>query len=66
MGLPPSEGNITILIIVDCYSKAVIFFPLSKLLSALETTDLLMLHAFLLHGIPQDNVPDHSPQSRLK
>lgn len=64
-----SEGNITILIImiiVECYSKAVHFFPLPKLLSGLETTDLLMLHAFLLHGIPQDNVPDHSPQSGLK
>lgn len=43
----------TILIIVDCFSKAVHFVPLYKLPSALETSTLLVQHVFRLHGIPQ-------------
>lgn len=41
-GLPPSEGNTTILTIIDRFSKAVHFVPLPKLPSATETADLLM------------------------
>lgn len=61
-GLPPSEGNDTILTIVDRFSKAVHFVPLPKLPSALETANLLTLHVFRLHGIPQDIVSDRGPQ----
>lgn len=41
-GLPSFEGNTTILTIVDCFSKAIRFVPLSKLRSALETANLLI------------------------
>ncbi|CAK6981241.1 uncharacterized protein LOC108874699, partial [Scomber scombrus] len=61
-GLPPSEGNTTILTIVDRFSKSVHFVPLPKLPSALETSDLLVQHVFRLHGIPQDIVSDRGPQ----
>ncbi len=61
-GLPPSEGNDTILTIVDHFSKAVHFVPLPKLPSALETANLLVTHVFRLHGIPQDIVSDRGPQ----
>lgn len=61
-GLPPSEGNTTILTIVDRFSKMVHFIPLSKLPSALETASLLTQHVFRLHGIPQDIVSDRGPQ----
>ena len=61
-GLPPSEGNTTILTIVDHLSKAVHFIPLSKLPSALETAALLVQHVFRLHGIPLDIVSDCGPQ----
>lgn len=54
----PSEGNKTILTIVDRFSKAVHFVPLPKLPSALETANLLVQHVFHLHGIPQDIVSD--------
>ena len=57
-GLPPYEGNTTILTIVDRFSKAAHFIPLSKLLSALDTATLLIKHVFRLHGIPQDSVLD--------
>lgn len=40
IGLPPSQGNIVILTIVDCFSKAVHFVALPKLPSTLETVNL--------------------------
>ena len=61
-GLPPSDGNTVVLTIIDRFSKAVHFVPLSKLPSALETANLLVLHVFQLHGIPQDIVSDRGPQ----
>lgn len=59
--LPPSEGNTVILTIVDRFSKAVHFGPLSKLPFASETADILVLHVFRIHGIPQDIVSDRGP-----
>lgn len=61
-GLPPSEGNTTILTIIDRFSKAVHFVPLPKLPTALEATNLLVKHVFRLHGIPKDLVSDCRPQ----
>ena len=61
-GLPPSDGNTVILTLVDRFSKSVHFIPLLKLPSALETANLLVLHLFRLHGIPQDIVSDRGPQ----
>lgn len=43
----PSDGNITILTIVDRFSKTVHFVPLVKLSSALGTAQLLISHIFL-------------------
>lgn len=61
-GLPLSEGNTTILTIVDRFSKMVHFVPLPKLPSAKETAELLLCHVFRLHGLPQDLVSDRGPQ----
>lgn len=61
-GLPPSNGNDTILTIVDCFSKAVHFVTLPKLPTASATADLLVQHVFQLHGIPQDIVSVRGPQ----
>lgn len=61
-GLPPSQGNTTILTIVDRFSKSVHFVPLPKLPTALETADLLVNNVFRLHGIPSDIVSDRGPQ----
>ena len=61
-GLPPSQSNTTILTIIDRFSKSVHFVPLSKLPSALETSDILVQHVFRLHGIPQNIVSDRGPQ----
>lgn len=61
-GLPPSEGNATILTIVDRFSKSAQFVPLPKLPSAKETAELMLHHVFRLHGIPCDIVSDRGPQ----
>lgn len=57
-----SEGNNTILTIVDRFSKAVHYVPLPKLPSSLETAKLLIQHVYRLHGIPTDIVSDRGPQ----
>ena len=61
-GLPPSEGNTTILTVIDRLSKATHFIALPKLPSSRETADLLFQHVFCLHGIPADIVSDRGPQ----
>ena len=63
--LPPSDGNRTILTVVDCFSKMVHFVPLHKLPSAKETTRLVLLNVFWLHGQikdPRSRTPDQGPQ----
>lgn len=61
-GLPPSEGNTTILSIVDRFSKSAHLVPLTKLPSATETAQLLVHHVFRLHAIPSDVASDRGPQ----
>ena len=61
-GLPPSQGQTAVLSIIDRFSKAANFVPLTKLPSALETADLLVKHVFRLHDIPTEVVSDHRPQ----
>ena len=51
-----------ILTIVDRFSKAVHFIPLTKLPSASDTAQLLVTHVVRLHGIPTDIVSDRGPQ----
>src|SRR4029434_5585224 len=41
-GLPPSEGNTVILVIVDRFSKAAHFVPLPKLPTAKETAEFIL------------------------
>ena len=60
--LPPSEGNTTILTVVDRFSKMVHFVPLPKLPSAKETAEVMMRHVLLSHGFPKDVVTDQGSQ----
>ena len=61
-GLPVSDGNAVILLVVDRFSKAAHFVALPKLPSARETAQLMIDHVFKLHGLPQDVVSDRGPQ----
>ena len=56
--LPPSDGNTTILTMVDHFSRIAHFVPLSKLSSAKKTARLVLLHIFQLHGLLVDMVLD--------
>lgn len=60
--LPPSKGNITILTIVDRFSKMVQFVPMSKLPSAKEIAEAVLYNVDRLHGFPRDIVSDRGPQ----
>uniref|UniRef100_A0A3P9LW77 Gypsy retrotransposon integrase-like protein 1 n=1 Tax=Oryzias latipes TaxID=8090 RepID=A0A3P9LW77_ORYLA len=61
-GLPPSQGNMVILTVVDRFSKAVHFIPLTQLPSTTETAKILVDKVFRHHGIPSDIVSDRGPQ----
>lgn len=61
-GLPCSSNHSAILTIVDRFSKAAHFIPLSMLPFALETASLLVEHVVRLHGIPVDILSDRAPQ----
>lgn len=51
-GSSPSEGNTTVLTVVDRFSKVVHFILLLKLLSAKETAEVMLSQVFRLHGLP--------------
>lgn len=56
--LPTSHGKSVIVTVVDRFSKLAHCIPPTKLLSSLETAQLLIKHVFLIHGIPVDLVSD--------
>jgi len=58
-GLPPSHGKITILTMIDLFSKSAHFIPLFKLPSSSKTADLLINHVFCF---PFEVVSDWEPQ----
>uniref|UniRef100_A0A3Q3B2I2 Gypsy retrotransposon integrase-like protein 1 n=1 Tax=Kryptolebias marmoratus TaxID=37003 RepID=A0A3Q3B2I2_KRYMA len=61
-GLPSSEGNTTILTIVDRFSKMTHLVPLPKLPTSKELSQILAEEVFRLHGLPSDIVSDRGPQ----
>uniref|UniRef100_A0A8C7WRQ0 Gypsy retrotransposon integrase-like protein 1 n=1 Tax=Oryzias sinensis TaxID=183150 RepID=A0A8C7WRQ0_9TELE len=61
-GLPPSQGNTVILTVVDRFSKAAHFIPLTQLPTATELAEILVQNVFRHHGIPTDIVSDRGPQ----
>lgn len=61
-GLPGSQGNTTVLTVVDRFSKMIRFIALPKLPSAKETAEIMINHVFRIHGFPKDIVSDRGPQ----
>lgn len=59
--LPESQGNTTILVIIDRFSKSLHLIPLA-ILSAFATAELLFQHVFRYFGIPEEIVIDRGPQ----
>ena len=60
--LPPSQGNTTILVVVDRFSKSCRLLPLPGLPTALWTAEALFTHVFQHYGVPEDIVSDRGPQ----
>jgi transposase InsO family protein len=60
--LPPSQGNTTVLIIVDRFSKACRILPLPVLPSAMQTMEALFAHIFWHYRIPENIVSYRCPQ----
>ena len=60
--LPLSQGNTTILVDVDHFSKSCLLLPLPGLLMALQTAVALYTHVFLHYGVPEHIVSDQGPQ----
>ncbi|KAI4887348.1 hypothetical protein NFI96_002627 [Prochilodus magdalenae] len=57
-----TQGNTTILVLVDRFSKACKLVALPGLPSAKRTAELLMQHIVRVHGMPSDLVSDRGPQ----
>lgn len=60
--LPESQGNTTILNVIDRFSKTCRLLPLPKLPTAMETAELLCNAVFRFYGLPDDIVSDRGPQ----
>ncbi|KAL0204378.1 hypothetical protein M9458_002396, partial [Cirrhinus mrigala] len=60
--LPSSNNYITILTVIDRFSKACRVIPLVKLPTAWETAEVMMNQVFRFFGIPDDIVSDRGPQ----
>jgi len=57
-GLPLSENHDTILVIVCCLSKMVLFIPTCRDIDAEDLAMLFLVHVFSKHGTPSDIVSD--------
>jgi hypothetical protein len=60
--LPPSQGNTTILVVMDRFSKSCRLLPLPGLPTALQTAEALFNHVSWHYGVPEDIVSDRGPQ----
>lgn len=56
------NGHTSIIAVLYWFFKAAYLMPLSKLSSTKETTKLMVLNFFKLHGLPKVIVPDHGLQ----
>ncbi|WVZ01419.1 hypothetical protein V8G54_027488 [Vigna mungo] len=61
VGLPPYQGNSTILVVVDRFSKAAHFGMLPRSFSASKVADLFVHMICKLHGLPKSLISDRDP-----
>lgn len=61
-GLPDSQGNDAILVVVDRFSKMTHIIPCSEELSSLGLAALYRDHVWRYHGLPDSVISDRGPQ----
>jgi hypothetical protein len=64
--LPTVKAKNSILVVVDRLAKMAHFTPCSKLITAEETTQLILDGIVRLHGLPEDIMSDKGPQFASK
>ena len=61
VGLPKSENNSVLMVVVDHISKYAHFYAIQPPFTASIVAQLFMDHVFKLHGMPHSNVSDQDP-----
>jgi hypothetical protein len=49
--LPNSEGFITILVVVDHFTKQALFIPTHDTITSAQLAELFIIHVFSKHGV---------------
>jgi len=57
--LPPSEGFMDILVVVDRLTRQVIFIPTSKTINVTGLVELFVKHVFTKHRAPSHVISNH-------
>src|SRR5258708_38606250 len=60
--LPASEGFSTILVVINCLTKQVIFIPSHDTMNAPQVARLFLTHVFSKHGVPLHITSDHGSE----
>src|SRR6202142_436318 len=58
IGLPPSQGSDSILVVIDRFSKQAHFIPTTQELSSIGQVKLYLENVWKLHGLPQSIISD--------
>ncbi|KIN99403.1 hypothetical protein M404DRAFT_30463 [Pisolithus tinctorius Marx 270] len=62
MELPEAQGFNNVMVVVDRFSKEVVFAPTVKEVSSLQTAELFRDHVWTQHGLPSSVISDRGPQ----
>lgn len=61
MGLPSSDGKMTIMVVINRLSKHAHFSALGSSFTALQVAEIMIRDVIRLHGIPAQIIFDHDP-----
>ncbi|KIN98762.1 hypothetical protein M404DRAFT_31083 [Pisolithus tinctorius Marx 270] len=62
VSLPEAQGFDNVMVVVDRFSKEVVFAPTTKEVSSLQTAELFRDHVWTQHGLPASVISDRGPQ----
>lgn len=62
INLPSDQGYTEVCIVVDCFSKETVLFPVTKNVTAIDLAQGFQDHVWKCHRTPQSVLGDHSSQ----